>query len=225
MTERMGFFTDTTVCIGCKACEVACKQWNRLLAPSSGMRREYGYSYDNTLNLDDFHWRHVKFIEQFNKARSEARWLMMSDSCKHCTQAPCIDACPEDAIIRTEFDTVVIQPELCKGYFACAGACPFGVIEGEPDIKIARKCTLCYDRLQNGMIPACAKTCPTDSIQFGPLKELIPRAKARLKQLHEHGETGAYLYGVDQEYLGGLGNFYLLIDQPEVYGLPQKSKL
>ncbi len=225
MTERMGFFTDTTVCIGCKACEVACKQWNRLLAPSSGMRREYGYSYDNTLKLDDFHWRHVKFIEQFNEARSEARWLMMSDSCKHCTQAPCIDACPEDAIKRTEFDTVVIQAELCKGYFACAGACPFGVIEGEPDIKIARKCTLCYDRLQNGLIPACAKTCPTDSIQFGPLKELIPRSEARIKQLHEQGETGAYLYGIDQEYLGGLGNFYLLIDQPQVYGLPQKSQL
>ena len=118
MTERMGFFTDTTVCIGCKACEVACKQWNRLLAPSSGMSREYGHSYDNTLALDGFHWRHVKFIEQFNAERSEARWLMMSDTCKHCTQAPCIDACPEDAIIRTEFDTVVIDPELCKGYFA-----------------------------------------------------------------------------------------------------------
>jgi formate dehydrogenase iron-sulfur subunit len=175
--------------------------------------------------LDGFHWRHVKFIEQFNKKRKKERWLMMSDTCKHCTQAPCIDACPEDAIIRTEFDTVVIQPELCKGYFACAGACPFGVIEGDPDIRIARKCTLCYDRLKNGLIPACAKTCPTDSIQFGPLKALIPRAKVRVKQLHEQGETGAYLYGVDQDYLGGLGNFYLLIDQPEVYGLPQKLHL
>jgi len=225
MTERMGFFTDTTICIGCKACEVACKQWNRLLATSSGVSRMYGYSYDNTLNLDGFHWRHVKFIEQFNEERSEARWLMMSDACKHCAQAPCIDACPEDAIIRTEFDTVVIQSELCKGYFACAGACPFGVIKGDPDIKIARKCNLCYDRLKSGLIPACAKTCPTDSIQFGPLKELIPRAKARVKQLHEQGETSAYLYGVDKDYLGGLGNFYLLLDQPEVYGLPQKSQL
>jgi formate dehydrogenase iron-sulfur subunit len=116
---------------------------------------------------------------------------MMSDACKHCAQAPCIDACPEYAIIHTEFDSVVIQPELCKGYFACAGACPFGVIEGDPDIKIARKCNLCYDRLKSGLIPACAKTCPTDSIQFGPVRELIPRAKARVKQLHEQGETRA----------------------------------
>jgi formate dehydrogenase iron-sulfur subunit len=150
---------------------------------------------------------------------------MMSDSFKHCSQAPCIDACPEDAIIQTEFNAVVIQKELCKGYFACAGACPFEVIEGDPEIRIARKCTLCYDRLKNGLIPACAKTCPTDSIQFGPLRELIPRAKERVKQLHKQRETKAYLYGVDQDYLGGLGNFYLLIDKPEVYALPQRSQL
>jgi formate dehydrogenase iron-sulfur subunit len=225
MSERMGFFTDTTVCIGCKACEVACKQWNRLLAAPIRVNRIYGYGYDNTLHLDGFHWRRVKFIEQFDKQRSEPRWLMMSDACKHCAQAPCIDACPEYAILRTEFGTVFIDPQLCKGYFACAGACPFGVLEGDPDLRIARKCTLCYDRLKHGMIPACAKACPTDSIQFGPLRELLPRAKERVKQLHEQGETSAYLYGVDQDYLGGLGNFYLLIDRPEVYGLPPKSKL
>ena len=225
MTEPIGFFTDTTVCIGCKACEVACKQWNRLLAAGSEISRMYGQSYDNTLNLDGFHWRHVKFIEQFNEERSEARWLMMSDACKHCAQAPCIDACPEDAIIRTEFNTVVIQQDLCKGYFACAGACPFYVIKGDPDLRIARKCTLCYDRLNNGWIPACAKTCPTDSIQFGPISELITRAKERVKQLHEQGEAKAYLYGVDKAYLGGLGNFYLLVDRPEVYALPPKSQL
>jgi formate dehydrogenase iron-sulfur subunit len=223
MIERMGFFTDTTVCIGCKACEVACKQWNRLLAKTDGISRESGCSYDNTLQLDGFHWRHVKFIEQFNKERSVAKWLMMSDSCKHCSQAPCIDACPMDAIIRTEFNTVVIQKELCKGNFACADACPFGVIKEDPEIRIARKCTLCYDRLKNGWIPACAKICPTDSIHFGPIRELIPRAKERVKQLHEQGETKAYLYGVDQDYLGGLGNFYLLVDQPEVYTLPPNS--
>jgi formate dehydrogenase iron-sulfur subunit len=225
MTERMGFFTDTTVCIGCKACEVACKQWNRLLATPGEESRMYSHSYDNTLRLDGSHWRHVKFVEQFNTERSKARWLMMSDTCKHCTQAACIDACPEDAIIRTELDTVVIRPDLCKGYFACAGACPFRVIKGDPDIKIARKCTLCYDRLKNKLIPACAKTCPTDSIQFGPLAKLVPRAEARVKQLHEQGETGAYLYGVDEDYVGGLGNFYLLIDEAEVYGLPHKSQL
>ena len=225
MAERMGFFTDTTLCIGCKACEVACKQWNRLLAAHSNEGRRHGHSYDYTLSLDGLHWRHVKFIEQFNKDRSETRWLMMSDTCKHCAQAPCIEACPQNAIMRTEFDTVVIDSNLCKGYFSCAGACPFGVIKGDSDIRIARKCTLCYDRLKNGLIPACAKTCPTDSIQFGSLRKLIPRAKKRLRKLHEQGEKGAYLYGIDQDYLGGLGNFYLLIDKSEVYSLPQKTHL
>ena len=124
-----------------------------------------------------------------------------------------------------QFDTVVVRADLCKGYFACAGGCPFGVIEGDPEIKIARKCTLCYDRLQNGLIPACAKTCPTDSILFGPLGELIPKAEARVRQLHGQGQTSAYLYGVDKDYAGGLGNFYLLIDEPKVYGLPDKSQL
>jgi formate dehydrogenase iron-sulfur subunit len=177
------------------------------------------------MRLDGFHWRHVQFIEQFNGERNEGRWLMMSDTCKHCAKAPCIDACPEKAIIHTEFNTVVIQPELCKGHFACAETCPFGVIKKTPDIKIARKCTLCYDRLKSGFIPACAKACPTDSIQFGPISELVARAEARLVQLHEQGETGAYLYGVDKRYLGGLGNFYLLLDQPAVYALPQPSEL
>jgi formate dehydrogenase iron-sulfur subunit len=225
MTERMGFFTDTTLCIGCKACEVACKQWNRLLAADSDMSRISGSGYDYTLHLDGFHWRHVTFIEQFNEARSDPRWLMMSDSCKHCRQAPCIEACPERAIVHTEFGSVVIQAQLCKGHFACAAACPFGVIKADAKIRIARKCHLCCDRLRNGWIPACAKACPTDSILFGPVDELARLAKARVRQLHEQGETRAYLYGADEAYLGGLGNFYLLVDHPHVYGLPQKSLL
>jgi formate dehydrogenase iron-sulfur subunit len=225
MFQPMGFFTDTTVCIGCKACEVACKHWNRLRAAGQGMRRMSGRSYDNTRYLDGYHWRHVKFIEQFDAERHDARWLMMSDACKHCGKAPCLAACPESAIIRTEFDTVVIQPELCQGHFLCADACPFGVIKADPEIKIARKCHLCYDRLKSGLTPACAKACPTDSIQFGPLRALIPRAEARVRQLHEKGETNAYLYGVDNEVVGGLSNFYLLIDQPDVYALPLKSQL
>lgn len=221
----MGFFTDTTVCIGCKACEVACKQWNRLSASKGGVTEMTGDSYDNTGRLDSAHWRHVKFIEQFSDDRSKSRWLMMSDVCKHCVRAACLEACPTGAIVRTEFDTVVIQPDVCKGAKLCVDACPFGVIALVPPLKIARKCTLCYDRISEGLVPACAQACPTDSIQYGPVSELKKTAEARVRQLHERGETGAYLYGADGTPVGGLNAFYLLVDRPGVYGLPERDEL
>jgi formate dehydrogenase iron-sulfur subunit len=223
MPEPMGFYTDTTVCIGCKACEVACKEWNQLPATIGGLMS--GDSYDNTRRLDGTHWRHVKFVEQFSEDRSEGRWLMMSDVCKHCAQAPCLEVCPTGAIIRTEFDTVVIQSDACNGCRLCIAACPFGVIDINPASDTAQKCTLCYDRLQVGMEPACAQACPTDSIQFGTIRELTQRAEARVAQLHDLGERRAYLYGADDTILGGLNSFYLLVDEPEVYGLPRAPKM
>jgi formate dehydrogenase iron-sulfur subunit len=225
MAEPMGFYTDTTVCIGCKACEVACKEWNQLPAANGGLRELSGDSYDNTRRLDGIHWRHVKFIEQFSDDRSAGRWLMMSDVCKHCVQAGCLEICPTGAIIRTEFDTVVIQSDVCNGCRACIAACPFGVIDINPVSNTAQKCTLCYDRLQAGMEPACSKACPTNSIQFGPIRELHQHAERRVQQLHELGERRAYLYGADERMLGGLNSFYLLVDKPEVYGLPTDPKL
>jgi len=225
MAEAMGFYTDTTVCIGCKACEVACKEWNQLPAANGGVRALSGNSYDNTRRLDGIHWRHVKFIEQFSPDRRDGRWLMMSDVCKHCVQAGCLEVCPTGAIIRTEFDTVVIQSDVCNGCRDCIAACPFGVIELNPVSGTAQKCTLCYDRLQHGLEPACAKACPTASIQFGPLRELRQSAQARVQQLHDRGEKRAYLYGADATILGGLNAFYLLVDQPETYGLPRNPKL
>jgi formate dehydrogenase iron-sulfur subunit len=225
MAEPMGFYTDTTVCIDCKACEVACKEWNQLPAENGGVRELSGESYDNTRRLDGIHWRHVKFLEQFSEDRSAGRWLMMSDVCKHCAQAGCLEVCPTNAIIRTEFDTVVIQSDVCNGCRDCIGACPFGVIDINPASGTAQKCTLCYDRLQAGMEPACSKACPTDSIQFGPIRELRQRAQQRVQQLHERGEARAYLYGADEQILGGLNSFYLLVDEPEVYGLPRRPQL
>jgi len=225
MAEPMGFFTDTTVCIGCKACEVACKSWNQISSTNGGENVLSGNSYDNTRRLDGEHWRHVKFIEQFSEDRkTEARWLMMSDVCKHCVQAGCLEMCPTGAIIRTEFDTVVIQQDACIGCRACIPACPFGVIDINPVTHTAQKCTLCYDRMKVGMTPACAQACPTASIQFGPLVELRRKAKERVDHLHQQGRQEAYLYG-DESILGGLNSFYLLVDKPEVYGLPTAPKL
>jgi len=225
MAEPMGFFTDTTICIGCKACEVACKEWNQLPSRNGGRTTLSGQSYDNTVRLDGIHWRHVRFIEQFAPDRAQGRWLLMSDVCKHCVQAGCLEVCPTGAIIRTEFDTVVIQSDVCNGCRDCIAACPFGVIEVNPASGTAQKCTLCYDRLQGGLEPACSKACPTDSIQFGPIRELRERAARRVSVLQERGEKGAYLYGADERMLGGLNAFFLLVDRPEVYGLPPDPKL
>jgi len=242
--ERVGFFTDTSICIGCKACEVACKEWN--LVPEDGLVWT-GESYDNTSALGANTWRHVAFIEQKEPARLEGdqpdalRWLMSSDVCKHCTHAACLDVCPTGALFRTEYGTVVVQEDVCNGCGYCVPACPFGVIDrrhlprspADPPAEIlglqlgkredgrAWKCTLCYDRLKGGHEPACAKACPTESIQFGPLDELRERAGKRLEKLEAENWNGARLYGNDpDDGVGGFGAFFLLLDEPEVYGLP-----
>src|SRR5438270_6372119 len=186
----MGFFTDTSVCIGCKACEVACKEWNHV--PEDGLTFT-GMSYDNTQGLGADTWRHVAFIEQRKPLddqqtlQGDLRWLMSSDVCKHCTQAACLDVCPTGSLFRTEFGTVVVQEDVCNGCGYCIPACPYGVIDQRKDDGRAWKCTLCYDRLTDGLTPACAKACPTESIQFGELDELRARADRRLAQLHDAG--------------------------------------
>ena len=218
--QAYGFFTDTSVCIGCKACEVACKEWNQL----PGNEPAFGDGYDNTGQLDAQNWRHVQFIDRVADQTSNVgqgrAWLMMSDVCKHCTHASCMEVCPTDAIIKTEFDTVYIQPDVCNGCRDCISACPYGVIEMDKNKNVAQKCTLCYDRLQNSMEPACAKACPTQSIQFGPVKELKLTAVKRVNDLHAQGVTEAQLYGADDSVYGGLNAFFLLMDKPETYGLP-----
>jgi formate dehydrogenase iron-sulfur subunit len=196
-------------------------------------------SYDNTGRLSDVDWRHVRFIEQFPEDRHQggflqgARWLMMSDVCKHCVQAGCLEVCPTGAIIRTEFDSVYIQQDVCNGCRACIAGCPFHVPDIGEDGK-AHKCTLCYDRLQHGLEPACAKACPTDSIRFGEVSELMQLAERRVEQLRAQGVEGAYIYGkaepvrdgsVDVSRVGGLNCFFLLVDEPAVYGLPARPEL
>ncbi|GAC1419841.1 MAG: 4Fe-4S dicluster domain-containing protein [Vulcanimicrobiaceae bacterium] len=261
---RMGFFTDTTLCIGCKACEVACKEWNQI--PEDGYTFT-GESYDNTSALGGNTWRHVAFVEQLARTPGPApavaplpsldagmphgndimammdgggpaallerdaavgpmqfdtmgRWLMSSDVCKHCTRAACLDVCPTGALFRSEFGTVVVQDDVCNGCGYCVPACPFGVIEEQPQSGHAAKCTLCYDRLRDGEKPACAKACPTESIQFGDLNALHARADQRLQAIGTRYE-GARLYGRDSaDGVGGFGAFFLLLDEPEVYGLP-----
>jgi formate dehydrogenase iron-sulfur subunit len=222
-----GFFTDTTLCIGCKACEVACKEWNNL--PADGIELT-GHSYDNTTALSADTWRHVMFIETGVRDALaqpfQSGWLMMSDVCKHCHNAPCLEACPTGALFRTEFDTVVVQQDICNGCGYCVPACPFGVVDISLLDGKAHKCTLCYDRLKGGLEPACAKACPTDSIQFGEVGELQERARRREADLHRRGVAGAYIYGAPGTpgATGGLDHlnaFFLLTAPPETYNLPR----
>jgi formate dehydrogenase iron-sulfur subunit len=278
--KRKGFFTDTSICIGCKACEVACKEWNDVPATHFEM---LGSSYDNSFSLNANQWRHVAFIEQPKRMgeqesglrrqaadqavslgmpamgappdvlkaealrddpgqaevmlpeagqddavdRPDFRWLMSSDVCKHCTHAACLDVCPTGSLFRSEFGTVIVQDDICNGCGYCVAACPYGVIErrkgpeGAKNVGIAQKCTLCYDRLDAGQTPACAQACPTQSIQFGDVEELRERANARVETLHEAGIMDARLYGNDpNDGVGGTGAFFLLMDEPEVYGFP-----
>ncbi len=289
---RKGFFTDTSVCIGCKACEVACKEWNAVPAAPGEIT---GTSYDNTGALGADTWRHVAFVEQGTGRIAEAResgrrlvdlgmpavpgaagsapatdgdgasaggpsrgnvgpvtddatagsgatttgaplpdfrWLMSSDVCKHCTHAGCLDVCPTGALFRTEFGTVVVQADVCNGCGYCIPACPFGVIdrrEGEKTVEnhgTAQKCTLCYDRLGDGETPACAKACPTESIQFGDLSDMLAAANERVEAMHDRGLTEARLYGANPEDgVGGTGAVFLLLDEPETYGLPPDPRV
>ncbi|AGS34478.1 4Fe-4S ferredoxin [Corynebacterium maris DSM 45190] len=280
---RKGFFTDTSICIGCKACEVACKEWNHNPVDSDYELSES--SYDNTEALGADTWRHVAFIEQddeqIEKARESGRqlvglgmpsvgspeqdkpvdttppdtpdfrWLMSSDVCKHCTNAGCLDVCPTGALFRTEHGTVVVQDDVCNGCGTCVAGCPFGVIErrtdggvekkqshgrddghhaageGEPtNVGVAQKCTLCYDRMKDGQTPACAQACPTTSIKYGEYDDLLATAKERVAELHAQGMTEARLYGAnDNDGVGGTGSIFLLLDEPEVYGLPPDPRV
>jgi formate dehydrogenase iron-sulfur subunit len=209
------FLTDSTICIGCKACEVACKEWNQV--PGDGFAWT-GLSYDNTVALGHSTWRHVKFVE--SPSASSFSWNFSSDVCKHCEQAGCLEACPTGSIVRTEFGGVFIQPDVCNGCGYCVVSCPFGVVDRRPDDGRAFKCTFCYDRQKAGLEPACAQACPTQSIQFGELEALRARATGRLAELHDRGITDAGLYDARDTSVGGTHAMFIVRGDPRAFNLP-----
>ena len=214
------FLTDTTLCIGCKACEVACKEWNQV--PSDGYTFT-GFSYDNTAGLGHSTWRHVKFIERMAEARP--RWDFSSDVCKHCEHAGCLEACPTGSIVRTEFGGVYIQPDVCNGCGYCVVTCPFGVVDRRPDDGRAFKCTFCYDRQKAGLTPACATACPTESILFGEIGELRQKAHARVEALAARGIDDAVVYDPRSSSVGGTHAIFVLRGRPESYNLPARPEV
>lgn len=223
------FLTDASLCIGCKACEVACKEWNEI--PDDGFAWS-GHSYDNTRALGASTWRHVLFLEQEHSMGWQSvgidqpfRWQFLSDVCKHCANAGCLEACPTGSIVRTEVGSVFVQPDICNGCGYCVVSCPFGVIDKRLDDGRAFKCTFCYDRQKAGLIPACAKACPTQSIQFGELAELRQRAKNRVQDLQERGYHDARLYDPQETSVGGIHAFFVILGDPEAYNLPPAPRV
>ena len=221
--KTTAFLTDSTLCIGCKACEVACKEWNDV--PADGFVWS-GHSYDNTGALGHSTWRHVKFVESVAGSRlpvagpSQPTWQFSSDVCKHCENAGCLEACPTGAIVRTEFGGVFVQPDVCNGCGYCVVTCPFGVIDRRPGDGRAFKCTFCYDRQKAGMKPACATACPTESILFGPLDEMQSRASERLHTLRDRGVDDATLYDASGTSVGGIHALFVLRGDPRDFNLP-----
>lgn len=229
MSATTAFLTDSTLCIGCKACEVACKEWNGV--SDDGMNWT-GFSYDNTGALGHSTWRHVKFVEHApepghggNSSDVPASWTFSSDVCKHCENAGCLEACPTGAIVRTEFGGVFVQPDICNGCSYCVVACPFGVVQRDIEDGRAFKCTFCYDRQKAGLTPACAHACPTESIKFGKLDDLRAEARERLDKLHEKGMDDAVLYDPTETSVGGIHAIFLTRGDPRMYNLPPAPEI
>ncbi len=222
------FLTDSTLCIGCKACEVACKEWNGV--SEDGLDWS-GYSYDNTGAVGASTWRHVKFIEDNpvpgfgGNAGEQVSWEFSSDVCKHCEEAGCLEACPTGAIVRTEFGGVYVQPDVCNGCAYCVVSCPFGVVAKNEKDGRAFKCTFCYDRQKVGLTPACAKACPTESIKFGEINQLRAEAQERLEVLRERGMDDAQLYDPTHTSVGGIHAMFIVRGDPRSYNLPPNPEV
>ncbi|MFP5205262.1 MAG: 4Fe-4S dicluster domain-containing protein [Acidobacteriota bacterium] len=226
--EITAFLTDSTLCIGCKACEVACKEWNEL--EQDGLTLS-GFSYDNTMALGHSTWRHVKFVEGTpepglgGNAPQQLSWEFSSDVCKHCEVAGCLEACPTGALVRTEFGGVYLQPDICNGCAYCVVSCPFGVVQKNEEDGRAFKCTFCTDRQKDQLQPACAKACPTESIKFGRLDDLRAHARERLETLHARGMHDAQIYDPTDTSVKGIHSMFLIRGEPETYNLPPRPEV
>lgn len=222
------FLTDSTLCIGCKACEVACKEWNGIAGDGLNWS---GFSYDNTGSLGHSTWRHVKFVEHApepgfgGNAPELNSWGFSSDVCKHCEKAGCLEACPTGSIVRTEFGGVYIQPDICNGCGYCVVSCPFGVVQRNDGDGRAFKCTFCYDRQKVGLVPACAQACPTESIRFGEIEEVRTQAQERLRVLEQRGMNDVALYDATGTAVGSTHAMFIVRGDPRSYNLPPNPEI
>ena len=217
-TQKVAKLIDVSKCIGCKACQVACMEWNDL-------RDEIGTNhgvYDNPLDLTDKSWTVMRFSE-VEVEQGKLEWLIRKDGCMHCADPGCLKACPAPgAIVQYSNGIVDFHEEHCIGCGYCITGCPFNVPRISKKDSKAYKCTLCSDRVSVGMEPACVKTCPTGALVFGSKEDMIQHAEERIVDLKSRGYNNAGLY--DPPGVGGTHVMYVLqhADQPQLYnGLPK----
>lgn len=204
---------DVSKCMGCRACQVACKQWNELEATPTEQRG----TYENPPQLDANTWIKVEFRERPNE------WLFRAHTCMHCTEAGCEQVCPTGAISHRD-EKVIIDQEWCIGCGYCVQACPFQVPHKDEILGTTRKCKFCFERTTADYMPACAKTCPPGAIQYGERSDLLQTAERRVRTLvSQYGYRAAQVYG--EKELGGLHTLYVLTDRPSVFGLPEDPRV
>jgi len=209
MATRKAFLVDTTICTACRSCQVACKNWNELGVEPTTNRG----SYENPMDLSPTCYTKIKFVER--EKSGSLNWLFLKQQCLHCGEAACMKVCPAPgALYRNAHGAVVFNPEKCTGCKYCITACPFDIPRYNAATNKISKCHLCYDRIENNLIPACAKACPTGAIKYGARETLIQQAKSDGK---------ANIYG--EKDLDGLGCMFILKDAPSAYGLPDVPKI
>ena len=221
--ERVAKLIDTTTCIGCKACEVACMEWNDLPFRETVFDNTYQTMPETAWN----YWNLIKFREHVHEDGT-LQWLMRKDQCMHCADPGCLAACPADsAIVQYQNGIVDFQQDYCIGCEYCVTGCPFNIPKFNPQTKKMFKCTLCNDRVSQGLEPACIKACPTGCLHFGSKEDMTALAETRAAQLREHSAyTKAGVY--DPPGVGGASVIYVLHDatNPEAYGgLPRNPRV
>ena len=201
--NRKAILVTPEVCIGCRACQVACKSWNQL----PGIKTKNNGTYQNPPDLASAAFNIIRYSEVPSE-KNPVRWLFVSRRCMHCDDAGCMKICPAPgALYRTKEGAVAFDRDKCIGCKLCVNACPFDVPRYDADGKVT-KCHLCFDRIGAGMQPACVKTCPTGALRFGDRAELISTAKK---------DGFGTIYG--EEDLGGLGSIYAFKEEPKLYGM------